>query len=70
MFEPHASELARLRRQAVQSPRPGSIEEARALGRIDDARADEDAAMTDTPTRRQRRARRHWSSRGSQLDGF
>lgn len=66
---PHASELAQLRRSAVSSPQPGSIEEARALARIDEARADELAELGDTRARKRRRLRRHWSDRGAQLDG-
>jgi hypothetical protein len=68
--DPHASELARMHRQASSTPRPGSIEEAEALGRIDDARIEELNARYDTTTARRKRARRHWSDRGRQLGGI
>jgi len=63
----HASDQARLLRSARPTLEPGSLEEAEALALIDQARADEEAALAQTPEQRRRRARKHWSGRAAQL---
>lgn len=63
----HASDQARLLRAARPAFEPGSLEEAEALAKIDEARADEQAALAQTPEQRRLRARRHWSGRAAQL---
>lgn len=68
MFDPHASELARLTRSASTAPRPGSLEEAEALAAIDDARWNEEDGLV-AHRRSRRRLRKHWSDRQAQLDG-
>ena len=72
----HASDQARLHRLArghvvtqsyAGTCESGSLEEAEALALIDQARADEEAALAQTPEQRRRRARKHWSGRAAQL---
>jgi len=65
----HASDEAHVQREARGRVEPGSLEEAQALQRIDEARDDELRARTDTPEARARRMRRVWASRGRQLGG-
>lgn len=69
VFDPHASELAQLKRSAGTSPAPGSLAEAEALAAIDDARIDEENALSAAPGSSRRRRMRHWSDRQAQLDG-
>lgn len=65
----HPSEAARLTRQSAASPFPGSEEEADALRRIDEARADEVYELHLSRSAARRRARSYWRDRGHQLDG-
>lgn len=65
----HASDLARFRRSTSNAPRPGSLEEAEALARIDEARCDlQDEITGRADQRRRRQARRYWQERGAHVD--
>lgn len=64
----HASDRARMIRAASDSPEPGTLEEAEALLRIDEARADFEDEISGRSARRRRRAlARHWSDYGAQV---